>query len=128
MVSQRQLLSTGSVFERELAYSRAVVAGDWCFVAGVTGYDYKTMSLPEDVAAQTRQCFVTINAVLLQAGFTMADIVRVQYTITDRSFVDALKPVLQEYMANVRPAATLVVAGLLDPAMKVEVEVTAFRG
>lgn len=128
MPSHRRLISTGSPFEEEIGYSRAVVQGDWCFVAGVTGYDYATMSMPEDPAAQAGVCFATIGSVLSDAGFRMEDIVRVQYTVTDAGLVDTLKPVLGHHLGNIRPAATMVVAGLIAPEMKIEIEVTAFRG
>lgn len=121
-------ISTGSPFEKTMGYSRAVVKGDWCFVSGVTGYDYATMVMPEGVAAQARNCFATIRAVLDEAGFTMGDIVRVQHTLTDAGSVDDLAPVLEEALGEVRPAATMVIAGLIRPEMKVEIEVTAFRG
>lgn len=111
-----------------MGYSRAVVKGGWCFVSGVTGYDYTTMTMPEDVADQARNCFRTIGSVLEQGGFTMEDIVRVQYTVTDVALVDALIPALGEAMGEIRPAATMVIAGLIRPEMKVEIEVTAFRG
>lgn len=111
-----------------MGYSRAVVKGGWCFVSGVTGYDYSTMVMPNDVAEQTRNCFATIRGVLEQDGFTMEDIVRVQYTVTDRSLVDAIVPVLGETLGEIRPAATMVIAGLIRPEMKIEIEVTAFRG
>ena len=121
-------ISTGSPFEATMGYSRAVVKGGWCFVSGVTGYDYATMTMPEDVADQARNCFRTIRGVLEQAGFTMEDIVRVQYTVTDITLVDALVPALGEALGEIRPAATMVIAGLIRPEMKVEIEVTAFRG
>ena len=121
-------ISTGSPFEATMGYSRAVVKGGWCFVSGVTGYDYATMTMPEDVADQARNCFRTIQGVLEQGGFTMEDIVRVQYTVTDVALVDALIPALGEAMGEIRPAATMVIAGLIRPEMKVEIEVTAFRG
>lgn len=122
-----KLISTGSPFERSMGYSRAVVKGPWCFVSGVTGYDYGTMTMPSDVAAQARNCFETIGWALEQGGFTMTDIVRVQYTITDVVFADAITPVLGEMLGEIRPAATMVVAGLIRPEMKVEIEVTAFK-
>lgn len=121
-------ISTGSPFEATMGYSRAVVKGGWCFVSGVTGYDYATMTMPEDVADQARNCFATIASVLTQAGFTMEDIVRVQYTVTDVALVDALIPALGEALGEIRPAATMVIAGLIRPEMKVEIEVTAFKG
>lgn len=128
MPSPRRLISTGSPFEAEMGYSRAVVQGDWCFVAGVTGYDYATMTMREGPAAQAAQCLATIADVLAQAGFAMEDVVRVQYTITDPAHVAALAPVLGRVFGTIRPAATMVVAGLIRPEMLVEVEVTAFRG
>lgn len=128
MPSPRRLISTGSPFEGRLGYSRAVVQGDWCFVSGVTGYDYTTMAMPEDAAAQAEACFATIAHVLDEAGFGMSDIVRVQYTVVDRSLVDAIAPVLGRHLGTIRPAATMVVAGLIAPEMKIEIEVTAFRG
>jgi len=111
-----------------MGYSRAVVKGGWCFVSGVTGYDYATMTMPDSIADQGRNCFATITSVLAQAGFEMADIVRVQYTVTDVALVDALVPVLGAALATIRPAATMVIAGLIRPEMKVEIEVTAFKG
>jgi enamine deaminase RidA (YjgF/YER057c/UK114 family) len=121
-------ISTGSPFEKTMGYSRAVVKGGWCFVSGVTGYDYATMEIPDDLAAQARNCFATIAKVLTEAGFGMGDIVRVQYTLTDVAFVEAIVPVLGETLGEVRPAATMVIAGLIKPEMKVEIEVTAFKG
>ncbi len=128
MSSPRRLISTGSPFEQTMGYSRAVVAGDWCFVSGVTGYDYSDMSMPETAAAQARNCFETIGGVLSEAGFAMGDIVRVQYTVVERASVAELTPVLEQYLGMIRPAATMIIAGLIEPAMKLEVEVTAFRG
>lgn len=111
-----------------MGYSRAVVKGGWCFVSGVTGYDYSTMTMPDGIADQARNCFATIAAVLAQAGFDMADIVRVQYTVTDAALVDAAAPVLGEVLGEIRPAATMVIAGLIRPEMLIEIEVTAFKG
>jgi enamine deaminase RidA (YjgF/YER057c/UK114 family) len=121
-------ISTGSPFETELAYSRAVVRGDWCFVAGTTGYDYATMRMPEAAVDQARAAFATIARTLAEAGFAMADVVRVNYTITDARFRLEIGPALREALGEVRPAATMVVAGLNEPEMKIEIEVTAFRG
>lgn len=121
-------ISTGSPFEATMGYSRAVVKGGWCFVSGVTGYDYATMTMPDSIAAQARNCFRTIAGVLDQAGFEMADIVRVQYTVTDVALVDELVPELGAALGEIRPAATMVIAGLIRPEMKVEIEVTAFKG
>lgn len=127
-MTQTRRISTGSPFEVTMGYSRAVVKGGWCFVSGVTGYDYATMTMPLRVADQARNCFATIRAVLAEAGFDWADIVRVQYTVADAGLVEDLVPVLGEALAEVRPAATMVVAGLIRPEMLVEIEVTAFKG
>ncbi len=121
-------ISTGSPFEKTFGYSRAVVKGGWCFVSGVTGYDYTTMEIPEGIAAQAENCFATISGVLEEAGFAMADIVRVQYTVTDAALVDAVVPALGAAMGEIRPAATMVIAGLIKPEMLIEIEVTAFKG
>jgi enamine deaminase RidA (YjgF/YER057c/UK114 family) len=124
----RRLISTGSPFEKTSGYSRAVVDGDFCFVAGTTGYDYSTMTMPGDVTSQSRNCFKTIEAALKEAGFAMADIVRATYYITDIREADAHLAVCGEILGEIRPAATLlVVAGLLKPEMKIEIEVTAKR-
>lgn len=122
-----KLISTGSPFEKTMGYSRAVVKGPWCFVSGVTGYDYSTMVMPEGIADQARNCFATIRWALDQGGFAMSDIVRVQYTVTDAALVEALVPVLGEYLGEIRPAATMVVASLIKPEMKIEIEVTALK-
>lgn len=111
-----------------MGYSRALVKGGWCFVSGTTGYDYRTMQMPEAAADQARNCFETIWAVLHQAGFSPSDIVRVQYTVADPSVVNEVTPVLGQYLGQIRPAATMVVAGLIKPEMRIEIEVTAFRG
>lgn len=124
----RRLISTGSPFEKAAGYSRAVVDGDFMFVSGTTGYDYATMTMPADVAAQARNCFKTIRGVLEDAGFAMADIARATYYITSAADADAVFAVCGENLGNVRPAATLlVVAALLKPEMKIEIEVTAKR-
>ncbi len=128
MPSSRQLISTGSPFEKTMGYSRALVQGDWCFVSGVTGYDYASMQMPEGVADQARNCFETIAAVLAEAGFEMRDIARVQYTVADRGLVSQVQPVLEQYLGEVRPAATMIIAGLIEAEMLIEIEVTAFRG
>ncbi|HHW35224.1 MAG TPA: RidA family protein [Paracoccus solventivorans] len=121
-------ISTGSPFEAALGYSRAVVKGPWCFVSGTTGYDYAAMTMPDGAAEQAGNAFATIFATLAEAGFAPADIVRVQYTVTDPALVEEIAPVVGEALKEVRPAATMVVAGLIRPEMKVEIEVTAFRG
>ena len=121
-------ISTGSDFEKTFGYSRAIVKGGWCFVSGVTGYDYTIMEMPNNIANQARNCFATIASVLAEGGFEMADIVRVQYTVADTDLVDALVPALGEAMGDIRPAATMVIAGLIKPEMLIEIEVTAFKG
>ena len=120
-------ISTGSPFEKTLGYSRAIVKGDWCFVSGVTGYDYATMTMPDSVEDQARNCWATIEKVLIEGGFTMDDIVRVQYTLTDADLMAEVTPALGAAMGEVRPAATIVIAGLIKPEMKIEIEVTAFK-
>ena len=124
----RRLISTGSPFEKAAGYSRAVVDGDFAFVAGTTGYDYATMAMPADLTSQSRNCFKTIEAALKEAGFAMADIVRATYYITRAEDAAAHLAVCGEVLGDIRPAATLlVVAGLYKPEMKVEIEVTAKR-
>lgn len=124
----RRLISTGSPFEKTAGYSRAVVDGDFVFISGTTGYDYSTMTMPADVGAQARNCFNTIGKVLGDAGFAMADIVRATYYVTDARDADAVFAVCGEILGEIRPAATLlVVAALLKPEMKIEIEVTAKR-
>ena len=124
----RRLISTGSPFEKPAGYSRAVIDGDFAFVAGTTGYDYTTMTMPSDVTSQSRNCFKTIEAALKEGGFAMADIVRATYYLTDVNDADAHFLVCGEVLGDIRPAATLlIVAGLLKPEMKVEIEVTAKR-
>src|SRR6202012_2227974 len=123
-----QLISTGSPFEKAAGYSRAVIDGDLAFVAGTTGYDYTTMTMPPDVTSQTRNCFKTIESALKEAGFAMTDIVRATYYVTDAAYADEHFKVCGEGLGEIRPAATLlVVPALLRPEMKVEIEVTAKR-
>ena len=124
----RRLISTGSPFEKTAGYSRAVVDDDFCFVAGTTGYEYTSMTMPASIEEQTRNCFRTITRALSEAGFALADVVRATYYVTDRADAERVLPICGEFLANIRPAATiLVVAGLLKPEMKVEIEVTAHR-
>lgn len=120
-------ISTGSPFEASFGYSRAIVKGGWCFISGVTGYDYDTMVMPGDVADQARNCFKTIFSVLDEAGFAPGDIVRVQYTVIDATLIEAAAPAVAEAMGEIRPAATMVIAGLIRPEMKIEIDVTAMR-
>jgi len=122
----RKLISTGSPFETAFGYSRAVIDGDLVFVSGTTGYDYVTMTLPEDAAEQTRNIFRTLDAVLTEAGSSLTRVVRAQYFVTDRSYCEPVLGVCGEIFGQTRPAAGIyVVAGLLKPEMKVEIEVTA---
>lgn len=123
----RKLISTGSPFERTAGYSRAVVDGDWCFVSGTTGYDYASMVMPEDVQDQTRNCLQTIGKALAEAGFAFEDVVRVHYYITDAAYADIVFPILGETFGGIRPAATMIVCGLIRTEMKIEIEVTALR-
>ena len=125
----RRLISTGSPFEGAFGYSRAVVQDPFVFVAGTTGYDYATMTMPDDAAAQARAAWVTIARTLAQAGSDVGEIVRATYYVTERAHAEPVLRVCGEVLSEIRPAATLlVVAGLLEPVMKVEIEVTALRG
>ncbi|WP_156679516.1 RidA family protein [Sphingomonas profundi] len=123
----RRLISSGSPFERQVGYSRAVVQGDWCFVAGTTGYDPETRIMPEQAADQARNALKVIAAALDEAGFALADVVRATYYFTDAACWDEVGPVLGEAFGEIRPAATALIAGLVKPEMKVEIEVTALR-
>lgn len=127
MTAERKRISTGSEFEDQFAYSRAIVQDNWCFVSGTTGYDYESMTMPESVTDQATNAFATIQRTLAEGGFSIGDIVRVQYTITDANFVAQVQPVLRQFLADVKPAATMVVAGLIKPEMKIEIEVTALK-
>ena len=121
----RQLLSSGSTFEAQMAYSRAVVDGDWVFVSGTTGFDYATMSIADGVVEQAEQCFANIAQALRGAGASLADVVCVRYILPVAADFEACWPVLRKHFGNVRPAATMISAGLADPRMRIEIEVTA---
>lgn len=123
----RRLISSGSTFEKEIGYSRAVVEGDWVFVSGTTGFDYQTMTISEDVAEQAEQCLQNIVAVLREADADLKDVVRVRYILPDVNDFAPCWPVLRRYFQEVRPAATMMEAGLSDRRMKIEIEVTAKR-
>lgn len=125
---RRRLISSGSDFEREVGYSRAVVVGDRVFVAGTTGFDYATMTIEEDVVAQTVQCLRNIEQALAQAGATLREVVRVRYILPDAADFPATWPILRGAFGDIRPAATMLVAGLADPRMKIEIEVDAVLG
>ncbi len=124
----RQLISSGSTFEQEIGYSRAVVQGDWVFVSGTTGFDYTTMTIAPDIETQTDQCLRNIEAALQQAGASLRDVVRVTYVLPDGSEFAKTWPVLRRFFGEVRPAAMMISAGLADPRMRIEIEVTALKG
>jgi enamine deaminase RidA (YjgF/YER057c/UK114 family) len=123
----RALISSGSPFEKTVGYSRAVVQGDWCFVAGTTGYDPKTRVMPDDVKDQVRNALSVTEAALIEGGFALTDVVRATYYITDMAYWDIIGPVLGEVFGDIRPAASCIVCGLVKPEMKFEVELTALR-
>jgi enamine deaminase RidA (YjgF/YER057c/UK114 family) len=124
----RKLISSGSKFEAEIGYSRAVHQGNWLFVSGTTGFDYATMAISDDVATQAEQCFKNIETAMAKAGFSLNDVVRVHYILPKASDFESTWPVLKKYLGDVRPAATMFEAGLADPRMKIEIEVTALKG
>lgn len=124
----KRLISSGSDFERQIGYSRAVVAGDWVFVSGTTGFDYAAMAISEDLIEQTEQCFRNIETALGQAGASLKDVVRVTYVLPDGADFERCWPILRRHFGDVRPAAMMICAGLADPRMKIEVEVTALKG
>ena len=121
----RKLISSGSEFEENVGYSRAVVDGDTIFVAGTTGYDYATMSISDDIIEQAEQCLINIEKALLEAGSSLDDVVRVHYILPDRLDFEPCWPVLKKYLGKARPAATMFVAELVDERIKIEIEVTA---
>ena len=124
---KRTLISSGSTFESQIGYSRAVLAGDWVFVSGTTGFDYSTMTISSDIVEQTGQCLKNIASVLQQAGSSIADVVRVTYVLPDASQFERCWPVLREYFNDVRPAAMMISSGLADSRMLIEIEVTALK-
>jgi enamine deaminase RidA (YjgF/YER057c/UK114 family) len=123
----RTRFQQGSTFEQQIGYSRAVVDGRWVFVAGTTGYDYSTMTISDDVVAQTRQTLANIDDALTRAGSCAADVVRVRYLLPNPDDFEPCWPLLREYFADARPAATMMVVGLASPAMRIEIEVTALK-
>ena len=123
----RRLISSGSEFESKMGYSRAVVDDNYVFVSGCTGFDYESMSISSEVVEQAEQCFRNIDAALKEAGTTTSEIVRVHYIFPDRADFEPCWPVLAKYLGEVRPAATMIVAGLFDERMKLEIEVTATK-
>src|SRR5689334_8942734 len=119
----RRLISSGSKFEREVGYSRVVVDGEWAFVSGTTGFDYATMTISDDVAEQTRQALENITAALREGGFSLADVVRTTYILSRAEDFPACWPVLREYLGEIRPANTTLIADLVDSRMRIEIEV-----
>jgi enamine deaminase RidA (YjgF/YER057c/UK114 family) len=123
----RTLISSGSTFEAQIGYSRAVVAGNWVFVSGTTGFDYGTMTISDDVVVQAEQCLKNITSALQQAGSSLQDVVRVTYVLPQTADFEACWPVLRKYFGEVRPAAMMISAGLADLRIKIEIEVTALK-
>ena len=123
----RKLISSGSTFEAQIGYSRAVVAGDWVFVSGTTGFDYSKMSISDDVVEQTEQCLKNIQDALREAGSSLNDVVRVTYVLPNGTDFERCWPTLRRFFGEVRPAAMMISAGLADPRMKIEIEVTALK-
>jgi enamine deaminase RidA (YjgF/YER057c/UK114 family) len=121
----RRLIGSGSIFERDIGYSRAVVVGEWIFVSGTTGFDYESMTISDSLLEQTEQCFKNIQAALREGGADIRDIVRVTYIVPKAERFSDSWPVLRKYLGAVRPAATMISAGLADPRMQIEIEVTA---
>ncbi len=123
----RKLISSGSTFEKEIGYSRAVVADNWILVSGTTGFDYSKMTISDDLLEQAEQCFKNIEAALQQAGSSMQDVVRVTYVFPQAGDFEKCWPVMRKYLGDVRPSAMMLTAGLSDPRMKIEIQVTAYR-
>jgi enamine deaminase RidA (YjgF/YER057c/UK114 family) len=123
----RTLISSGSTFEAEIGYSRAVVQGDWVFVSGTTGFDYSTMAIAATLEEQTEQCFKNIETALARAGSSLRDVVRVTYVLPRGDDFPRCWPILRRYLGEIRPAAMMISAGLSDPRMQIEIEVTALK-
>lgn len=123
----RRLISSGSTFEQEIGYSRAVVDGNWVFVSGTTGFDYATMTISDSLSEQTEQCLKNIEAALHEAGSALSDVVRVTYVLPNSAEFPECWPILRRYFGEVRPAAMMISAGLSDPRMRIEIEVTALK-
>ncbi len=123
----RRLISSGSTFEQQIGSSRAVVDGEWIFVSGTTGFDYRTMTIPDGAPEQAEQCLRNIQAALSEAGATLDDVVRVHYIVPEATDFEPCWPILRKYFDKARPAATMISAALLDPRMRIEIEVTARR-
>ena len=125
---RRKLISSGSTFEGQIGYSRAVVVGDMVFVAGTTGFDYTTMTLADGIVAQAEQCFRNIEAALKEAGSGLRDVVRITYVVPEAAEFEQCWPVLRKYVGDIRPAVMMISAGLLEPRIRIEMEVTAVKG
>jgi len=123
----RQLISSGSTFEQEIGYSRAVAEGDWVFVSGTTGFDYSKMTISDNLVEQTEQCLKNIQEALIKAGSSMKDVVRVTYVLPNAADFPDCWPTLRKYFGEVKPAAMMISAGLSDPRMRIEIEVTAYH-
>ena len=123
----RKKISSGSTFESEIGYSRAIVQDNWIFVSGTTGYDYESMKISDDILEQTEQCFKNIIASLEKANASLSDVVRVMYILPDATDFETCWPVLKKYFGEIRPAATMISAGLANSKMKIEIEVTAIK-
>ncbi len=128
MAMNKTLISSGSTFEQQIGYSRAVVIGEWVLVSGTTGFDYSRMEISDNILEQTDQCFKNIEGALKQAGCTLDDVVRVTYVLPNSQEFESCWPILRKYFGETRPAAMMISAGLADPRMKIEIEVTAFKG
>ena len=124
---KRKLISSGSTFEEKIGYSRAVVQGDWVFVSGTTGYNYKTMTISDDIVEQTEQCFINIKNTLDEAEASLSDVIRVTYILPNANEFEKCWPVLKKYLGDIKPVATMFSAGLADDKMKIEIQVTALK-
>ncbi len=124
---KRKLISSGSTFEAQIGYSRAVVQGDWVFVSGTTGYNYETMSISSDILEQTEQCLLNIKQTLEEADASLTDIVRITYILPNADDFEECWPILKKYLGHIKPAATMFSAGLADDKMKIEIQVTALK-
>lgn len=127
-MASRKLISSGSTFEESIGYSRAVVVDGWVHVSGTTGFDYTTMTIPDDVRDQARQALRNIESALLEAGSALSDVVRVRYILPDPADFEPCWPILREFFGDIRPAATMLSCGLADPRMRIEIEATARIG
>ena len=123
----RRLISSGSTFEQQIGYSRAVVDGEWVFVSGTTGFDYSSMTISDSLIEQTEQCLKNIESALAEAGASLRDVVRVTYVVPKAAEFSDCWPILRKYFGDIRPAAMMISAGLADPRMRIEIEVTARR-